>query len=109
MTGPLTTNDGVVLGFLVLILAFVFQTARSRHPGFRGFYSVVPPLLICYFAPSVLTSLGVYDPDQSNLYFVASRFLLPASLVLLTVRRTSLVVCRVLLRSSKRGSRRILL
>lgn len=85
MNGPLTTNDGVVLGCLTLILAFVFQTARSRHPVFRRFYSVVPPLLICYFLPSLLTTLGVYDPDQSNLYFVSSRFLLPASLVLLTV------------------------
>jgi uncharacterized membrane protein len=85
MTGPLTTNDGVVFGFLCLILAFVFQTARSQNPYFRRFYGVVPPLLICYFAPSLLTSLGIYDPEQSNIYYVASRFLLPASLVLLTV------------------------
>ena len=85
MNTPLTTNDGVVLGILVLVLAFVFETARSKREGFRRFYSIVPPLLICYFAPSLLTTLGVYDPDASNLYFVASRYLLPASLVLLTV------------------------
>lgn len=85
MTTPWTNNDAVVLGILSLILAGVFQSARSRHPFFQRFYSVVPPLLLCYFVPSVLTSLGVYDPDQSQLYFVASRFLLPASLVLLTV------------------------
>lgn len=85
MNTPLTTNDGVVLGILVLVLAFVFETARSKSEGFRRFYSVVPPLLICYFAPSLLTTLGVYDPDASHLYFVASRYLLPASLVLLTV------------------------
>ena len=85
MTGPLTTNDGVVFGFLCLILAFVFQTARSSNPFFRRFYGLVPPLLICYFAPSLLTSLGIYDPEESNIYYVASRFMLPASLVLLTV------------------------
>jgi uncharacterized membrane protein len=85
MTGPLTTNDGVVFGFLCLILAFVFQTARSQNPFFRRFYGIVPPLLICYFVPSLLTSLGIYDPEKSNIYYVASRFLLPASLVLLTV------------------------
>ncbi len=85
MNGPLTTNDGVVFGCLCLILAFVFQSARSRHPYFRRFYGIVPPLLICYFAPSLLTSLGIYDPDQSQVYYVASRYLLPASLVLLTV------------------------
>ncbi len=85
MLAVLTTNDGVVLGILCGILALVFRTAQSTHRGFRRFYGIVPPLLICYFAPSVLTSLGVYDPDASQLYFVSSRFLLPASLVLLTV------------------------
>ena len=63
MTGPLTTNDGVVFGFLCLILAFVFQTAQSQKPFFRRFYGIVPPLLICYFVPSLLTSLGIYDPE----------------------------------------------
>ncbi len=42
-------------------------------------------LLLCYFLPSLLTSFGVVNPNQSNLYFVASRFLLPACLVLLTL------------------------
>ncbi|HEX9701053.1 MAG TPA: DUF819 family protein [Acidobacteriota bacterium] len=83
--GPLITNDAVVLGILMALLAFVFVTARSERPFWRRFYSVVPSLLVCYFLPSVLTTLGVYDPAQSNLYFVASRYLLPASLVLLTL------------------------
>ena len=83
--GPLITNDAVVLGILMALLAFVFVTAHSERPFWRRFYSVVPSLLVCYFLPSVLTTLGVYDPAQSNLYFVASRYLLPASLVLLTL------------------------
>ena len=83
--GPLITNDAVVLGILMALLAFVFVTARSERPSWRRFYGVVPSLLVCYFLPSVLTTLGVYDPAQSNLYFVASRYLLPASLVLLTL------------------------
>ena len=85
MNTPWTTNDGVVFGILCLILAFVFRTASSPNPLFRRFYSVVPPLLVCYFAPSVFTSLGIYDPEQSKVYYFASRFLLPASLVLLTL------------------------
>ncbi len=85
MNTPWTTNDGVVFGILCLILAFVFRTASSPNPFFRRFYSVVPPLLVCYFAPSVFTSLGIYDPEQSQVYYFASRFLLPASLVLLTL------------------------
>ena len=83
--GPLITNDAVNLGILMSILAFVFITAHSDRPFWKRFYSIVPSLLVCYFLPSVLTTLGVYDPDQSNLYFVASRYLLPASLVLLTL------------------------
>ena len=42
-------------------------------------------LLLCYFLPSLLTLFGLVDPEESNLYFVASRYLLPASLVLLTL------------------------
>jgi len=83
--GPLITNDAVNFGILMAILAFVFITAHSERPGWKRFYSIVPSLLVCYFLPSVLTTLGIYDPDQSNLYFVASRYLLPASLVLLTL------------------------
>src|SRR5690606_36633171 len=32
-----------------------------------------------------LTTFGIVDPETSRLYFIASRFLLPAALVLLTV------------------------
>ncbi|MGD8328564.1 MAG: DUF819 family protein [Acidobacteriota bacterium] len=85
MDGPLITNDAVNLGILMTILAFVFVTSHSERPGWKRFYSIVPSLLVCYFLPSVFTTLGVYDPDQSQLYFVASRYLLPASLVLLTL------------------------
>jgi uncharacterized membrane protein len=83
--GPLITNDAVNLGILMAILAFVFVTSHSERPGWKRFYSVIPSLFVCYFLPSILTTLGVYDPDQSQLYFVASRYLLPASLVLLTL------------------------
>ena len=42
-------------------------------------------LLLCYFLPSLLTAFNIVDPQLSKLYKVASRYLLPASLVLLTV------------------------
>ena len=84
-SNPWTTNDGVVLGILCLILAFVFRTSSSSNVWLRRFYRVVPPLLVCYFLPSLFTVLGVYDPNQSQLYYVSSRYLLPASLVLLTL------------------------
>jgi len=82
---PLITNDAVVLGILIMILALVFGTASSSRPAFRNFYRYVPSILLCYFIPAVLSSLGVFSAAHSNLYFVTSRYLLPACLVLLTL------------------------
>lgn len=82
---PLFTNDAVVLGLLLLILALIFTTANSKKPGWVKFYTFVPSLLLCYFIPSIFNSLGIIDGELSNLYFVASRYFLPASLVLLTL------------------------
>ena len=77
------TNDAVVLGILLTILAVIFKTSGSKNPTWAKFYKVIPALLLCYFVPSVLNSLGVISGETSSLYFVASRYLLPASLVLL--------------------------
>ena len=111
------------------LLALVFYSGSL--PGFKRFYSIVPGLLLCYFLPSLFTSLGIIAPywydlegvagyltslghmvpehagaatlqalvnelgitgtelkpfrQESQLYFVASRYFLPASLVLLTL------------------------
>lgn len=85
MTEPLITNDAVIFGILILILGLVFHTSALDHPFWKKFYTYVPALLVCYFLPSVLKALNLVDPSQSRLYFVASRYLLPASLVLLTI------------------------
>ena len=86
-TAPLITNDAVVFGILIMILAFVFKTARSTRTFWRKFYTFFPSVLACYFIPSILNSLGIISgaSEHSNLYYVASRYLLPASLVLLTL------------------------
>lgn len=83
-TTPLITNDAVIFGLLALILGLVFWTSESKAPGWKRFYAVVPAILLCYFLPSLLTTFGVVDPEKSQLYFVASRYLLPAALVILT-------------------------
>lgn len=80
---PVFTNDAVVLGLLMLILAFIFYTSFSSKPTWVKFYRFVPSLLLCYFIPSIFNSLGIISGELSELYFVASRYLLPASLVLL--------------------------
>lgn len=82
---PLITNDAVIAGILMVMLGFVFWTSSSGRPFWSAFYKWVPMLLMCYFLPSLLTALRIVDPSTSKLYFVASRYLLPASLVLLTV------------------------
>jgi uncharacterized membrane protein len=128
---PLITNDAIVFGILLILLALIFFASNSKNPSRQKFYKYIPMLLLCYFLPSIFTTLGIiapkwydaqgvidylisqgYDlsPDakwkealaiiksedisknalapyyhESKLYFVASRYLLPASLVLLTL------------------------
>ncbi|HUG99420.1 MAG TPA: DUF819 family protein [Gammaproteobacteria bacterium] len=82
---PLVSNDAVVLGLLAVILGGVFWTKQSKHPFFQRFYTYVPALLLCYFIPSLLNTFNIVDGSQSRLYFVSSRYLLPACLVLLTL------------------------
>jgi uncharacterized membrane protein len=82
---PLITNDAVVLGLLLLILSFVFYTSSSQSKGWRRFYTIFPTVLLCYFLPSLLNSFGIVDGEKSQLYPVISKYLLPVSLVLLTI------------------------
>ncbi len=82
---PLITNDAVVLGILLVLLAGIFYTSSLKTGFFSKFYKFIPMLLLCYFLPSLLTTFNVISAEHSNLYFVASRYLLPASLVLLTL------------------------
>ena len=83
---PLITNDIVVLGLIAATLGAVFWTASSQQPALKKFYSFVPPLLLCYLIPGLYNSFGLIDGEHSKLYNpVASRVLLPAALVLLTL------------------------
>lgn len=83
---PIFTNDAIVLGLLLIVLAFVFYTASSETPFWKKFYTYVPPILLCYFLPALLAwPLGLISGEESQLYFVASRYLLPASLILLCI------------------------
>ncbi len=127
--GPLFTNDAIVFGILLALLALIFYTETLQTPFWKKFYTYVPSLLLCYFLPALfhwpfhliaphwydaslidllsqynlavpeglnydgitnfLSDSGVakseFAPYQrhSQLYFVASRYLLPASLILL--------------------------
>tara|TARA_B100000424_G_scaffold137439_1_gene104230 strand:+ start:445 stop:1692 length:1248 start_codon:yes stop_codon:yes gene_type:complete len=85
MIDPIFDNDAIVLGILMGVLGFVFITSSSKNLFWIQFYKYIPALLLCYFIPSIFNSLGVISGDYSKLYFVASRYLLPTSLALLTI------------------------
>ncbi len=82
---PLLTNDAVVFGLLMAILALIFISSASEKPFWKKFYGVVPTVLLCYFIPALANSFGLISGESSSLYQVASRYLLPASLVLFTI------------------------
>lgn len=82
---PLITDDAIVFGLLMLLLGFIFYTSNSTHNFWSKYYKVMPALLMAYLLPSILSSLGIISDEHSNLYFVASRYLLPAALVLMTL------------------------
>jgi uncharacterized membrane protein len=82
---PLISNDAVVFGLLMTTLAFVFATSTSKNPLWVKFYTYIPTVLLCYFIPAVFNSMGLISGESSALYKVASRYLLPASLVLFTI------------------------
>lgn len=79
------TNDAVLLGILMTILALIFYAASLPGRNWQRFFSVIPPLLLCYFIPGVLNSLGLINGTGSQLYPVVSRYFLPACLVLFTI------------------------
>ena len=79
--GAVIHQDAPILGMLLACLALVFHT--SRLPRFAGFYKYVPALLMAYFLPAILNSTGIIAAgEESSLYYVASRYLLPASLIM---------------------------
>jgi len=126
---PLFASDAITFGILMAVLGMIFYA--TTMPQFKKFFSLIPALLLCYFLPSLLTTLGFISPGwfdlegatamlsaagisvtdgmtlaalkeaildaniasedlkpfihKSQLYYVASRFLLPACLVLLTL------------------------
>ncbi|MGB1111695.1 MAG: DUF819 domain-containing protein [Schleiferiaceae bacterium] len=82
---PLITNDATLFGILAAMLGGIFLTSKSERPFWKKFYKYIPALLLCYFLPSLLTTFEIIDPKQSRLYFMASRYLLPAALILLTL------------------------
>ena len=95
---PIFTNDAIVFGILMISLGFVFYTESIETGFWPKFYKIVPGLFMAYFIPALFTTFRIISPEwetetttgevvknSSQLYFVSSRFLLPAALVLMTL------------------------
>ncbi|RBW58058.1 hypothetical protein DS884_09320 [Tenacibaculum sp. E3R01] len=85
MEAPLFTNDAIVFGILMVSLGFVFYTESKKSGFWSKFYKIVPGVLMCYLIPSIFNSMGWISAEKTQTYFIASRYLLPASLVLMTL------------------------
>ena len=85
MDQPLFTNDAIVFGILMLSLGFVFFTESKKSGFWHKFYKIVPGILMCYMIPAIFNSLGIVSAEESQTYYVASKYLLPASLILMTL------------------------
>lgn len=95
---PFFTDDTVVFGLLMMALGAIFYTSSKKQGFWHKYYKYVPALFMAYMVPAVLTTLGLISSDwetvsatgeveehKSNLYFMSSRYLLPAALVLMTL------------------------
>ena len=85
MKETLFTNDAIVFGLLMSALAFVFYTSSLKSKVWKKFYTFLPPLLMAYLIPSLLNSFGIISDKESELYTMAKNYLLPASLILMTL------------------------
>ena len=82
----LIQNDIVLFGLIAATLGLIFWLSSGPTPFWRKFFTWVPALLLCYFIPGIYNSIGLIDGNASRLYNpIASRVLLPAALVLLTL------------------------
>ena len=79
------TNDAIVFGILMVSLGFVFYTESLKKGFWFKFYKVIPGLLMCYFIPAIFNSLGIISSQDSQTYYIAKEYLLPASLLLMTL------------------------
>lgn len=95
---PFFTDDTIVFGLLMFLIGIVFYTSAKEDGSWKKFYNVIPALLLCYLLPAIFSSLHIIAPEwkevaengeiiekSSKIYFVASRYLLPAALVLMTL------------------------
>jgi len=76
-------NDAIIAGLFLILLTGLFYSTESNHAFWKKLYGIVPPLLFCYLIPGFLNSYHIIQGENSGLYGFATKYLLPASLILL--------------------------
>lgn len=82
MTQPLIEHPVAVVATLLAVLAGLF-VLNEKALG-KKIFGVIPLLVFAYFVPTVLSNTGVI-PISSPAYALIKKWLLPASLLLLTL------------------------
>lgn len=81
-TLPMIDHPMGILAILLGVLAVLFTI--NRHPTLGKIFKIIPLLVFAYFIPTILSNVGII-PLDSPLYDFIMDWLLPASLVLLTL------------------------
>ncbi len=81
MTSLITDSFGLV-AVLLAVPALIF--AGNRIPVVQRFFKIIPPLVFAYFIPSILSNIGII-PRSAPVYNQIKTFVLPASLLMLTL------------------------
>jgi uncharacterized membrane protein len=81
----LIKNDAVVFAILMLVIYGVFKASKLNHKSSKIFFSIIPPILMCYFIPGVLNSLNLISGASSAIYPFVSKYLLPTCLLFFTL------------------------
>ncbi|MGC9513640.1 MAG: DUF819 domain-containing protein [Fidelibacterota bacterium] len=83
MQNVLINHPFGILAVLLVVPAIIFSVQDHTRWG-RKLFNVVPPLVFAYFLPTFLSSVGVI-PTTAPIYGSIKTFVLPASLLLLTL------------------------
>lgn len=81
-TAAFLTDPVGVFGYLATVLGLVFWASRRRR--LKRFFSVVPPIILAYFIPTLSTTAGI-TPMDSAAYAWMRTYLLPVALLLLMI------------------------
>ena len=76
------SSPTAVFAWLAFLVALTFWA--SSLPAMQRWFRAIPPIIHCYFLPTISTALGI-TPLSSPAYDWMTRFLLPIALFLLMV------------------------